>query len=321
MASRPYHIVVAEPYSESALAALREVGQVRILDSCDEPSLLTAVADADALLVRTYARVTARVFEAAPGLRVVGRGGVGLDNVDLSAARARGVIVVYTPAAATHSVAELTIALMIALERNLLAGDEAVRTDHLAEARSRPHGREFQGRTVGIVGLGRIGRAVARACGPGLGMRVLYNDLVDVGRVEFPAESASKPVLFRESDVVSLHVPLTKRTRHLINADVLATFKPAATLINTARGAVVDLIALADALRSGRLAGTALDVFDPEPLPRDHPILSAPNVLFSPHVGARTHEGLARMNEVVHDVIAVLQGRSPKYPAPADNVG
>jgi D-3-phosphoglycerate dehydrogenase len=321
MASRPYHIVVAEPYSESALAALRGAGRVRVLDSYDEPSLLTAVADADALLVRTYAQVTARVLEAAPRLQVVGRGGVGLENVDLSAAHARRVIVVYTPAAATRSVAELTLGLMIALERGVLAGDEAVRTGRLAEARRVPHGRELQGRTVGIVGLGRIGRAVARSCGPGLGMRVLYNDIVDVGRVEFPAESASKPVLFRESDVVSLHVPLTKRTRHLINADVLATFKPTTTLINTARGAVVDLIALADALRSGRLAGAALDVFDPEPLPRDHPILSAPNVLCSPHVGARTHEGLARMNDVVHDVIAVLEGRSPQYPAPADEVG
>ena len=311
----PPTIVVAEAYSEASLATLRRAGEVRVLKSYDEASLLEAVADADALLVRTYAQVTDRVLDHAPRLRVIGRGGVGLENINVAAALRRNITVVHTPAAATRSVEELTIGLMIALERRIVDADQAMRRGQFAQARARSRGRELCGLTMGIVGLGRIGMCVGRTCSLGLGMRVLFNDIVDVGPLDFPAEPADKAALFRESDVVSLHVPLTPLTRGMVSAEVLATFKPTATLINTSRGAVVDLIALADALTAGRLAGAACDVFDPEPPPPDHPILHAPNVLLSAHVGARTHEGLDRMNAVVDDVVAVLQGRSPQYPA------
>jgi len=313
--SRPPTIVVAEAYSEASLATLRRAGEVRVLKSYDETSLLEAVADADALLVRTYAQVTDRVLDHAPRLRVIGRGGVGLENINVAAALRRNITVVHTPAAATRSVEELTIGLMIALERRIVDADQAMRRGQFAQARARSRGRELCGLTMGIVGLGRIGMCVGRTCSLGLGMRVLFNDIVDVGPLDFPAEPADKAALFRDSDVVSLHVPLTPLTRGMVSAEVLATFKPTATLINTSRGAVVDLIALADALTAGRLAGAACDVFDPEPPPPDHPILRAPNVLLSAHVGARTHEGLDRMNAVVDDVVAVLQGRSPQYPA------
>ena len=313
--SRPPTIVVAEAYSEASLATLRRAGEVRVLKSYDEASLLEAVADADALLVRTYAQVTDRVLDHAPRLRVIGRGGVGLENIDVAAALRRNITVVHTPAAATRSVEELTIGLMIALERRIVDADQAMRRGQFAQARARSRGRELCGLTMGIVGLGRIGMCVGRTCSLGLGMRVLFNDIVDVGPLDFPAEPADKAALFRDSDVVSLHVPLTPLTRGMVSAEVLATFKPTATLINTSRGAVVDLLALADALTAGRLAGTACDVFDPEPPPPDHPILRAPNVLLSAHMGARTHEGLDRMNAVVHDVVAVLEGRSPQYPA------
>jgi len=312
---RPPIIVVAEPYSDASLAVLHRAGEVRVLKSYDEASLLEAVADADALLVRTYAQVTDRVLDHAPRLRVIGRGGVGLENIDVAAALRRNITVVHTPAAATRSVEELTIGLMIALERRIVDADQAMRRGQFAQARARSRGRELCGLTMGIVGLGRIGMCVGRTCSLGLGMRVLFNDIVDVGPLDFPAEPADKAALFRDSDVVSLHVPLTPLTRGMVSAEVLATFKPTATLINTSRGAVVNLIALADALTAGRLAGAACDVFDPEPPPPDHPILHAPNVLLSAHVGARTHEGLDRMNAVVHDVVAVLQGRSPQYPA------
>ena len=313
--SRPPTIVVAEAYSEASLATLRRAGEVRVLKSYDETSLLEAVADADALLVRTYAQVTDRVLDHAPRLRVIGRGGVGLENINVAAALRRNITVVHTPAAATRSVEELTIGLMIALERRIVDADQAMRRGQFAQARARSRGRELCGLTMGIVGLGRIGMCVGRTCSLGLGMRVLFNDIVDVGPLDFPAEPADKAALFRDSDVVSLHVPLTPLTRGMVSAEVLATFKPTATLINTSRGAVVDLIALADALTAGRLAGAACDVFDPEPPPPDHPILRAASVLLSAHVGARTHEGLDRMNAVVDDVVAVLQGRSPQYPA------
>ncbi|MBN1512388.1 MAG: hypothetical protein JXB13_10265, partial [Phycisphaerae bacterium] len=170
MNHRPFHIVVAESYGEAALAVLREAGEVQLLDSYEETALIRAVAEADALLVRTYAQVTPRVLDAAPRLRVIGRGGVGLENIDVEAARARGITVVYTPAAATHSVAELTIGLMIALERQIAQADCAVRAGRFAEARRVSRGRELCGLTMGIVGLGRIGRCVGRAA-TGLGMR------------------------------------------------------------------------------------------------------------------------------------------------------
>jgi D-3-phosphoglycerate dehydrogenase len=315
MNHRPFQIVVAERYGEAALAVLRKAGEVHVLDSYEESVLLRAVAEADALLVRTYAQVTARVIEAAPRLRVIGRGGVGLDNVNVQAARARGIPVVYTPAAATHSVAELTIGLMIALERHIVGAHAAVRAGQFAEARRVSRGRELHGLTMGIVGLGRIGRCVGRAAA-GLGMNILFNDIVDVGSLDFEARGVDKPTLFSTADVVTLHVPLTPSTRGLVNAEVLAGFRQPATLINTARGAVVDLVALAAALQAGTVAGAALDVYDPEPPPPDHPILHAPHVLFSAHVGARTHSGLARMEQVVEDVVAVLNGGTPAYPAP-----
>ena len=238
MTSRPYKIVVAEPYGDDALSEPRLVVKLHVLDSCDEASLIKAVTDADALLVRTYARITARVLAHAERLRVIGRGGVGLDSIDVAAARQRGIVVVHTPAAATHSVAELTVGLMIGLERHLAASDQSARSGQFIEARSRARGRELRGLTIGIVGLGRIGTCVARACTLGLGMRVLYNDIADIGPLDFPAESTGKADLFRASDVISLHVPLTPLTRGLIDAGVLETVKPTATLINTSRGAL-----------------------------------------------------------------------------------
>ena len=204
MTSGPYKIVVAEPYGDDALSDLRRAGELRLLDSCDEASLIEAVADADALLVRTYARVTDRVLAHAERLRVIGRGGVGLDSIDVAAARQRGIVVVHTPAAATDSVAELTIGLMIGLERRLADSDQSVRSGQFVQARSRARGRELRGLTIGVVGLGRIGTCVARACTLGLGMRGLYNDIVDVGPLDFPAESTGKQDLCRASDVISL---------------------------------------------------------------------------------------------------------------------
>lgn len=174
-------------------------------------------------------------------------------------------------------------------------------------------GRELRGLTLGVVGMGRIGSAVARICGQGLGMRILYNDIRNIGPLPFPTTAAAKEALYRESDIVTMHVPLTDATRGMINAETLRLFRSSATLINTARGPVVSANALAEALGSGRLAGAALDVHDPEPPGEDHPLLRAPNVLLSPHIGARTRSGLSRMNDVVDDVIAVLEGRRPAY--------
>lgn len=315
MSNDALHIVFAGDFDASVVEKARKLARVTVLESCEEPVLSDAVRDADALLVRTRARVTRTVIENAPRLRVIGRAGVGLDNIDIATARQRGVLVVHTPAAATEAVADLTVGMMISLLRSIHQNDGLVRSDRFTEARQGSVGLELSELTIGIVGLGRIGKAVAKRCRNGFGMNVLYRDIIDPGPVDIEVTSAPLQRLFAESDIVSLHVPLTDETRTMIDASVMSLFKPGAMLINTARGAVVDGVALSRALIDGVLGGAALDVFDPEPLPSDHPLLAAPNTLFTAHIGARTHASLARMNEVVDDVIGVLAGNPPRQPA------
>ena len=315
MAGASVNVVVAEPFDAAAVERLRAAGRVTILEGCDESRLVEAVRDCDALLVRSTALVSRTVIEQAGRLRVIGRGGVGLENIDVDAARQRGIAVVHTPAAATDAVADLTVGLMISLVRKVAKADGLVRAGSFAEAREGSVGPELRELTLGIVGLGRIGRAVARRCRHGFGMEILYNDIVEPGLLDFVATPVEKEPLYAAADIVSLHVPLTNETRHLIDAAALARFKAGSVLINTSRGAVVDEVALSRALREGVIAGAAIDVFDPEPLEATSPLLSAPNTLLTPHIGARTRGGLARMNTVVEDVIAVLEGRPPRYPA------
>ncbi len=314
---QPTHlrILLAEAFDRAAVEKLQTVGDVLALEACDESTLRRAVLDCDALLIRTATRVSRAVIENATRLRVIGRGGVGLENIDLVAARQRGIVVVYTPDAATDAVADLTIGLMIALLRKLTACDARVRSGRFSEAREQSCSRELSELTLGIVGMGRIGQAVARRCRSGFGMTVMYNDIISPGWLDFTATPVTKGQLYAESDVVTLHVPLTDATRHLIDAAALTQLKKGALLINTSRGGVVDSLALAQALADGRLAGAALDVVEPEPLPTEHALMQAPNTLLTPHIGARSFAGLARMNSVVEDVIRVLQGQAPLYPA------
>lgn len=308
------HIVIAEPYADWAVARLREVGRVTVLTTSDEPALYAAVADADALLVRTYTPVTNALIAAAPRLRVIGRGGVGVENIDLEAAAGRGIVVVSTPGAGTEAVADLTLGLLISLVRGIKSGDAAVRTGRFFEARSVAAEHELRELTVGIIGMGRVGRGVGRRCRNGFGMKVIYNDIVSPGWIDFTAKPVSKDELYQQADVVSLHVPLNSETRGMIDKNTLARFKMGGFLINTSRGAVVDHLALAECLKSGHLAGAALDVTDPEPLPLNHPLLTSPNLLITPHIGAKTASAYRRMNEVVEDVIRVLQGQKPISP-------
>ncbi len=318
MPDRRPRIVLAESFDASAMEKLRAVGNVVTLDACDESNLKAAVAECDALLVRTRSRVSREVLECAPKLRVIGRGGTGLDNIDVEAARERGVAVVYTPGASTDAVADLTVGMMIALLRNFVGCDHMVREGKFREARDSAYAREMSALTLGIIGMGRIGRAVARRCRNGFHMSVVYNDIVSPGLLDFAATPLSKAQLFGQADIISLHVPLNESTRNLIDAEALKQFKKDSLLINTSRGGTIDSLALASALKSGALAAAALDVFDPEPLPASHPLMDAPNTLFTPHIGSRSIHGLARMNDVVDDVIRVLQGLPPLQPAWTD---
>jgi len=315
MSERSFKIVVSQGYQDQAITKLRRAGRVTILGSHEEAALIEAVKDADALVVRTRSPVTRTVMEAAKSLRVIGRGGVGLDNIDLDAAREQNITVVYTPHSATDAVADLAVGMMIALTRRFAWADQMVRQGRFSDARSAAYDREMHDLTLGIVGMGRIGRAVARRCRNGLGMTVLYNDIREAGFLDVAASCVSKEHLYAHADILSLHVPLTSRTRHLIGKNQLKQFKSGAILINTARGPVVDNVALAAALQSGKLGGAGLDVFETEPISPPHPLLSAPNTILTPHIGARTDHGLSKMDDVVDDVLGVLDGKPPRCPA------
>lgn len=312
----PYEILVSEPYETWAVDRLREVGSVIELADYKEKTIANAIVSADALLVRTYSQITAGIIEAATRLKVIGRAGVGLENIDLQACARRGILVVSTPAASTDAVADLTIGLLISLVRRINEGDRAVRSGQFHAARKRAAERELHEMTLGILGMGRIGRAVARRCRSGFGMKILFNDVINPGWLDFDAQFVPLGELYSRSDILSLHVPLSELTRGMINKNVLGQMKTGAFLINTCRGAVVDNAALAASLINGQLSGAGLDVTDPEPLPSDHPLLAAPHTLITPHIGAKTLLANQRMHEVVGDVIRVLQGQKPINPCP-----
>jgi len=212
-------------------------------------------------------------------------------------------------------VAELVVGLIVAVQRRIPFFDARVRQGEFASLRSASKLMpELRHQTLGVIGMGRIGQAVSRRLHSGMGMRVIYHDIRDIGYLPFVATPMpSHEAVYAEADVVTMHVPLTGLTRGMINARTLAHFKSGSVLINTSRGPVVEADALAAALREGRLSGAAIDVYDPEPPPPDHPLLSAPNCVLTPHVASRSEEGLAAMNDVVDDIVAVLAGKPPQY--------
>ena len=264
------------------------------------------LAGADAMIASSDA-LTAEVLARAPRLKLIARAGVGYDAIDMQAAAERGIAVTVTPGANEHAVADFTLAAMLALLRRVVENDAGVR----AGGWSRAVGRDLAGKTVGIVGLGRIGKLVARRLA-GFDTHLLaydpYPDLDFAARhgVQFLALDE----LLVASDVVTLHVLLTPGTRHLLDARRLALLRPTAYVVNTCRGPVIDEAALAAALRAGRLAGAALDVFEEEP-PRGSSILEAPNVLLTPHVAGISVESSARMAAMAVEKVARLLGGEP----------
>jgi glyoxylate reductase len=258
--------------------------------------------DADGLLCLLTERVDAGLLDACPRLRVVSNYAVGTDNVDLEACAARGIAVGRTPDVLTDATADLAWALILASVRRLPEAAAAVRAGEWRTFEAtRWIGTTLAGKTLGIVGFGRIGRAVARRA-EGFRMDVVHGVPLDD--------------LLARADVVTLHCPLTPETRGLIDAHALARMKPTAHLVNTARGPIVDHGALAAALQQGTIAGAALDVTDPEPLPADHPLLGAPNLLVVPHIGSATVEARSAMTEIaVANLEAGLAGRPLPHPA------
>ncbi len=309
-------VLVADPIAEDGLDILRAQSSVDVRTDLGEDELVEIIGAYDALVVRSSTQVTSRVIAAADRLQVVGRAGVGVDNIDVNAATQRGILVVNAPDGNSIAAAEHTIAMMLSLARHIPQADASLRT-HKWE-RKRFLGIEVTGKTLGVIGMGRIGAEVARRA-RGLLMRVLaYDPYVSREHAErLGVEMCELSRLLAEADIVTVHVPLTESTRALIGTRELETLKPGACLINCARGGIVDEDALLAALDAGRLAGAALDVFAHEP-PFDSALLAHPRVVVTPHLGASTREAqVAVAVDVARQIVDVLKGHPAAHPVNA----
>ena len=319
-ASGPYRIVVAEPFQAAALDRLKPYGEVRELPDSSPQTLLDALSEADALLVRSRTHVTARIIEAAPKLKVIGRASASCDHIDLRVAKQRQIGVVYAPAAATRSLIEFTVAMILASQRRLLFFDRRLRSGEFASLRQ-PHARELSRQTLGLLGVNAAGEGVGRIMAEGFGCRVVFHDPTGGRPAELRIDEVSFDELLKKSDVVSVHLPLRPSTRQILNAERLGLMSPEAVLVNSCRGGLVDTEALAAGLKEGRLGGAALDVFETEPLPLNHPLRNAPNCVLTPHIGSVTRDSDEAVFDVVDDVIRVLKGELPRYPVLSDGDG
>jgi D-3-phosphoglycerate dehydrogenase len=305
-----FRVVVTDHVSESGLAPLLEDGrfQVTRVDDSATDAFQAALAEADGLVVRSATRVTRELLAKGPRLKVVGRAGVGVDNIDLPAATERGIAVLNSPAGNTVAAAELTMALILSVVRRVAEADRSMRAGKWE--RSRLRGLQLKDRTLGLVGAGRIGSEVASRC-RAFGMKILaYDPYLTAERAnDIGLALTGLDEVLTRGDIISLHVPLTDETFHLIDEGALSRMKPGAFVVNVSRGGVIDEEALGRALIGGRLAGAALDVFEFEPLPPNSPLLNLPNVVLTPHLGASTVEAqelVAReIAESVRDALAL----------------
>jgi D-3-phosphoglycerate dehydrogenase len=312
MTARP-RILVADSIADEGVARLGEAGEVDVRTGLSPDELRAAAAPYSAIVVRSASRITRDVIAAAPQLVVVGRAGVGVDNIDLEAATERGVIVVNAPQGNTIAAAEHTVALMLALARHVSAADASMRGGHWA--RSKFLGVEIRGKTLGVIGLGNVGAEVARRA-TGLEMHLLGHDpFVAVERAAaLGVEVCDLDRIYREADFITVHVPMTAANRGMIGPAEIAVMKPTVRLINVSRGGIIDEQALADALAGGKVAGAAVDVFTDEPPAPDNPLLSAPNIILTPHLGASTAEAQERAAlDVADQIVDVLNGRLARY--------
>ena len=311
-------ILVSDGLSPDGLALLGQSGEVVSNSKITPAELLAALPEFDALVVRSRTKVTAPVLAAGARLKVVGRAGVGVDNIDVAAAVARGIVVVNSPMAASVSVAEHTLGLMLSLARQIAAADASLKQGKWEK--SAFMGAELSGKTLGLLGLGRIGALVANRA-LAFGMSVLaYDPYLNEAQIrERNAEPASFDAVLHGADYLSLHLPLTKETRGLIGPKQFEMMKAGARVICAARGGVIDEAALRAALDSGHLAGAALDVFEQEP-PAPGSLAAHPKVVATPHVGAQTAEAQARAGiAIAEEVAAVLAGKPPRWNVTAND--
>lgn len=304
-------VLVSDPLSASALAALRTAPGVAVEEvrGLSEDALLPLVRDQDAWIVRGATQVTRRLIGGASRLRWIARAGAGLDNIDVAAAKERGIAVLNVPGANAVAVAELVFGLLIGLFRQIPAADASMRGGGWEKSRFK--GRELRGKTIGIVGLGKIGRAVAARAKAFEMACVGHDPLVpDAEARAIGVEPLALDALLARADVVTLHAPMTPQTRGMIDAGRIARMPKGAVLVNAARGGLVDEAALLAALRSGALGGAAFDVFAEEP-PADRALVSLPNVVSTPHIGAATVEAQEAVGEeIVRLLLAAMAADS-----------
>jgi len=304
-------VLVASRIHKNGIEVLRNSGvEVIVAEEPSERELVNLIKGVHGIVVRSKPIVTRKVIEEADRLLVIARAGVGVDNIDVEAAKARGIEVITVPEATTQSVAELTIGLMLAVARKITLCDREIRRGEWPKKHAM--GFELGGKVLGIIGAGRIGSTVAKIAKYGFGMKILYYDIVRNPKIEeeLGAEFVSLEELLRTADFISVHVPLTPETKHLIGEDELKLMKKTAILINTSRGPIVDTSALIRALEEGWIAGAGLDVFEEEPLPKDHALTKLDNVVLTAHVGASTWEAQERAGiEVARKVIEFFKAK------------
>ncbi len=295
---------ICDPIAKEGVELLKKEGfEVVDLTGLPKDELPNHVRDLDAIIVRSATKVRKEMIDAAEKLKAIGRAGVGLDNIDVEYAKSKGIKVINTPRATSISVAELTIGLILAVMRKIAYADREMRNG--AWPKKKCKGIEMYGKTMGIIGIGRIGREVAKRA-KAFGMKVIYYDVYrpdESTEKELDIEFRELNVLVSEADVITLHLPLTPETKHLINKERIEKMKDGAIIINAARGGIVDENALYEALKSGKLYGAALDVYENEPL-KESKLFELDNIVLTPHIGAQAKEGQTRAGIEVAKKIA-----------------
>ena len=306
-----FRVLVSDPLADEGLEILRRECTVDVKTGLKEDELVSIIGDYDALLVRSGTEVTSRVIEAGKNLRFIGRAGAGVDNIDMDAATRKGIIVANAPEGNTLAATEHTMAMMLSLARSIPQANASLKQKEWK--RSRFMGVELNEKTLGIVGLGRIGREVAKRA-QAMGMHIVgYDPFISKDRAaQMGVEALSLEDLFKVSDFITVHTPLIKETRHIINARTIATMKDGVRIINCARGGIIDEKALYEGIRSGKVAGAALDVFEEEP-PLNSPLLGLDQVITTPHLGASTVEAQQNVAiSIARQCLSVLKGGSAR---------
>ncbi len=305
-------MLVSDPLAEEGIDILKEFCDVDVNTGLTEEQLVDSIGNYDALLVRSGTEVTARVIDAGAKLKFIGRAGAGVDNIDTEAATRRGIIVANAPEGNTLAATEHTMAMMLSLARNIPQATASLKNGEWK--RSKFMGVELNDKILGIMGFGRIGREVAKRAQAMQMKCIAYDPFITKERAaSLGVEMVPLDELFRRADVITVHTPLIKETRHVINAETIATMRDGVRLINCARGGIIDEKALADAVASGKVAGAALDVFENEP-PTESPLLGLDRVIVTPHLGASTVEAQKNVAvSVANQCISVLSGGAAKY--------